>query len=169
MASQPPTTALEQAKVCALLNGRYHADREAWFDWCHRILMFGVILGGSSALLDIWPWAKAGAALSAVALSTLDLVFNLSDRARNHSYLRKRYFAVAADLEGRRASASKAQADMMLLAADEEPPYYAVHALAENWAIQAVLGTAAKLPCKVGWFRKRLRHLIRFDQETFAC
>lgn len=168
MATHAPATPVEQAKVCALLNGRYHADREAWFDWCHRILMFGVIMGGSSALLDIWPWAKAGSALLAVALGTLDLVFSLSDRARDHSYLRKQYFAIAAELEKPRASSSKAQAAMMLLAADEEPPYFAAHALAENWAVQAVLGPSAPVPCKVGWFRKRLRHLMRFDQATFA-
>lgn len=169
MATQPPTSALEQAKVGAFLNGRYHADREAWFDWCHRILMFGVIVGGSSALLDVWPWLRVSASFSAVVFGTLDLVFNLSNRARTHSFLRKQYLAVAADLESPRASPANAQAEMMRLAAEEEPPYFAVHALAENWAIRAVLGPEASPPCKVGWLAKRLRHIRRYDQESFAC
>lgn len=111
MATHPTTSALEQAKVSALLNGRYHADREAWFDGWRRIFMFGIILSGSSALLDLVPWAKAGAALLAVAFGAADLVFSLSDRARKHAFLRKQYFTVAAQLELPRASAAKAQDD----------------------------------------------------------
>lgn len=104
----------------------------------------------------------------AVAFATLDLVFNLSDRARTHAFLRRQYFVIAAALERPRANAAKAQADMLKLAAEEEPPYLAAHALAENWATRAVLGPSVPLPCRVGWLRRRLRHFIRFDGQDFG-
>lgn len=130
MATQSPATALEQAQVCALLNGRYHGDRQAWYDGWHRFLMLGVILAGSGALLDILlPWARGLASFATVAFGTFDLVFSLSDRALKHGFLRKRYLEIAARLEQPRANPAQAQSEMMMLAAEEDPPYYAVHAL----------------------------------------
>lgn len=170
MAAKPPTTEIERAKVCALLNARYHADREAWYDGWHRILMSGVIIGGSGALLDIlWPWTRGLASFAVVIFGTIDLVFSLSDRARKHGFLRKRYLEVAADLERPRANARSAQAEMMLFSAEEDPPYYAVHALAENWATRAILGSDVELPCRIGWFRRLFRHVWRFDEGSFSC
>jgi hypothetical protein len=169
VATHTPATEIDQAKVAAYLNARYHADREAWLDSCHRWLMFAVILFGSSALLDMAPWARAGAAFLTVSMGAFDLVFSLSDRARSHSFLRKQYLAIAAKLELPKGSLAQASSEMLVLSGDEEPTYYAVHALAENWATRAVFGPGTQLPCEVSWFRGLLRHLFRFDRHTFSC
>jgi hypothetical protein len=107
------------------MNGRYHADREAFLDGCHRWAMFTIIVLGASAFSDLLAeWAKHTAALASAVLAAIDLVFDLSVRARNHASLRESYFHVAANLESDRISAAAAQGEMMILAAKEEPPYF---------------------------------------------
>lgn len=169
MAGNAPTSAVDQARVGALMNGRYHADREAFLDGCHRWAMFAIIILGASAFSDLMPdWAKHTAALTSAVLAAIDLVFDLSVRARNHAALREGYFQVAADLESSAKTASLAQADMMLLAAKEEPPYFAAHAIAENWATCAVLGPDVSAPCHVGGFKRVTRHLFRWAGTDFS-
>jgi len=56
----------------------------------------------------------------------------------------------------------------MELAAEEEPIFKAAHALAENWAIQAVYGTDKKMPCRVSWIRRQLRHWFLMTEHDFS-
>lgn len=160
---------IKAAKFCALLNGAYHADREAYLDGWHRVLMFAVILLGASAVVEAFPtWARLGASISTAAIGAADLVLNLSVRARTASFLRKGYFEIAADLEEGEISSTKAESAMLRLAADEEPPYKAAHALAENWATGAVYGSARPLPCQVGRWRRLTRNMLHHASHNFS-
>ncbi|HEX8126371.1 MAG TPA: hypothetical protein VF548_12385 [Allosphingosinicella sp.] len=168
MASNPPSLA-DQARTEAFANGRYHADREAHLDLVHRWIIFAVIVLGASALVEQFPpWVKAATAASTAALGAFDLLFMLVERARAHAVARERYFEIAADLCLPNSSVEKAQQAMLMLAGKEEPPYLAAHALAENWAKEAVLGAHAPPPLYVSPMRKMFRHWARQDGADFA-
>jgi hypothetical protein len=168
MAGNTPA-AVKSAKHCAFMNGKYQADREGFLDRSHRYLMFFVIVSGAVSVTTLLPapvvaWAGAGAAMA----GALDLLFDLSVRARVASYLRKGYFEVAAKLEEGIITPAQAQAQMLRFAAEEEPPYSAAHALAENWATGAVYGTKRELPCRVPLWRRVTRHVIRHGGNNFS-
>ncbi|HEY5722338.1 MAG TPA: hypothetical protein VIT45_08445 [Allosphingosinicella sp.] len=168
MAANTPS-AIKAAKFCAYLNGAYHADREAHLDGWHRFLMFSVIMLGTSALLEVLPdWARLSASLATAAIGAADLVLNLSVRARTASFLRKGYFDIAAALEEGSLDPPKADAAMLRLISDEEPPYRAAHALAENWATGAVYGDKRPLPCRVSGWRRFTRHFVRHASHNFS-
>ena len=158
----------DSARFGAFMNGAYHADREAFLDGVHRWLMFAVIVLGASALTDLLsPHSKMIATGLGALAGTFDLVFDLSTRARKHGYLRRDYFAQAAKMAEGSVSPADAQAAMLMLAAEEEPPYYAAMALAENWANGAVY-MDRPAPRRIGWWSKLTRHLLHRDGESFT-
>jgi hypothetical protein len=170
MAAVPSAKQIDAAKFDAYLNGAYQADREAYLDGWHRALMFGVIVLGASAVIDIMPaWARTIATMLTAVLAAADLVLDLSVRARTASFLRKGYFEVAAKLEERSISPQGAHAEMLRLAAEEEPPYKAAHAVAENWATTAVFGSSKPLPCRVGPWRRLTRNAVHYHGHDFSA
>lgn len=169
MAANSTAGPVKSAKFSALLNGQYQADREAHLDWWHRVLMFSVIMLGASAIIDVLPeWARVVASIATAFCAAADLLFDLSVRARNASFLRKGYFEIAADLESGAIGAQQAEAAMLRLSAEEEPPYRAAHALAENWATGAVFGAERPLPCKVRKWRRITRHYLHHAGHDFS-
>ena len=170
MATVPTAKQVSAAKFDAYLNGAYQADREAYVDRWHRALMFGVIVLGASAVIDIMPaWARTVATMLTAVLAAADLVLDLSVRARTASFLRKGYFEVAAKLEEQSITPRAAHAEMLRLAAEEEPPYKAAHAIAENWATMAVFGPSKALPCKVGPWWRLTRNLMHYHGHNFSA
>lgn len=170
MATDQAAGEIDAAKFHAFLNGAYQADREAYLDGWHRALMFGVIVLGASAVVDALPdLARTTAAIATAILGAADLVLDLSVRARTASFLRKSYFDIAADLEDGAITPQKAYASMLRLAAEEEPPYKAAHALAENWATGAIYGSEKPLPCQVSWWRRLTRHMMHQAGHSFSA
>src|SRR5258708_11303151 len=105
--SGPVAASLTALRCSCLMNARYHATREAFLDNVHRWFMFAVIALGAAALIDVFPRATApqGAiglkelfAASAAIIAALDLTFDLSNRARTHALMKRRYFELIADL-----------------------------------------------------------------------
>lgn len=169
MATDTASRAVAAAKVSALLNGQYQADREAYLDWWHRVFMFAVIVLGASAVFELLPsWARLSASLATAVTGAADLLFDLSVRARNAAVLRKGYFEIAAELEAGEMNAQQAETAMLKLSADEEPPYKAAHAIAENWATRAVFGTSAELPCNVTRWQRLTRNLLHYSGQDFS-
>ncbi len=148
------TAAINEAKFCALLNGKYHADREAFLDSWDRLITFGVLAAGATAFLDVFGvhFQKLGAA-SLALFALVQLVYGLPVKARKHAFLRERYFEISSRLANGDLKAAAANGSMLNLAGQEDPPYFAVHAIAENWATRAVYGDKKPLPCKIGLFR----------------
>lgn len=165
-----PSAEVKQSQHNALLNSRYHADREAFFDAWDRYITFGLLLTGGAAFLKIFGDAAqttGAAVLTIFALARI--VFEIGKKARLHSDLRRRYFEVSAQLEEGNTSPQEANAEMMRISGKEPPIYCAVHALAENWATTAIYSDEKKIPCRVGWFASVTRHWLRHESDGFSC
>ena len=164
-----PSAAVKASQVTALTNGKYHGDREGFLDFWDKAIALGIMASGATAFFDLFGVAnqKLGSAIFFL-FGLAQIVFSLSIRARKHAYLRERYFAIAAKLEKQALDPLSANAEMLELAGTEDPPYSAVHALAENWATRSILGDERSLPCRVGFFRRRLRNWLRQEDADFA-
>jgi hypothetical protein len=137
------TDEINALKSECLMNARYHATREAFLDNVHRWFMFGVVALGASAVIDLFSDLKGLFALGATLLGALDLTFDLSNRARAHSLMKRRYFELLADIEEARKSPIDARGCLHRYSADEEPAYHALIASSFNVAQEMVYGEDA--------------------------
>ncbi|HVC54418.1 MAG TPA: hypothetical protein VND95_00590 [Stellaceae bacterium] len=134
--------------ISCLTNAHYHSGREAFLDNVHRWFMFGVIALGAAALIDIFPasqrdWVKGLCTAGAAILGALDLTFDLSNRARSHSMMRRRYFELLADVREGKKTPGQARVDLERLSGDEEPPYRVLLLSSWNQAQRSVYGNKA--------------------------
>lgn len=170
MASNPPVDEVKRARFYAYLNGKYHSDRGAFYDWCDKLTNFGVLVTGAVAFSDVFGDAaqKLGAAtLGLFALA--QLVFSLSVKAREHFQFKREYFSIASRVEAGKLKPRQAFAEMTRVAGDEPPPFMALHAIAENWAKMAIYGDSEPPPCRVGWFAILTRHVWRHSSTDFSA
>jgi hypothetical protein len=147
------------------MNARYHAAREGFLDNVHRWFMFAVIALGAGALVDVGvkelSWAKDAFAACAAIIAALDLTFDLSNRARTHSMMKRRYFELLADFGENKRNAEETRACINRFGADEEPVYHALWIDAWNAAQEMVYGSAAyhyQIPRTHRWLRQLLRY-----------
>lgn len=122
---------LENITASCLMNAHYHSGREAFLDNVHRAFMFGVIAFGAAALVDILPdgdkvWVKSTFSAIAAILGALDLTFDLSNRARAHAMMKRRYFDLLAEVREKTKSTSYAKACLDRYSGDESPPYFSL-------------------------------------------
>ncbi len=139
---------LEGITVSCLTNAHYHAGREAFLNSVHRWFMLGVIALGAAALIDIFPtaqkeWLKGLCSAGAALIGALDLTFDLSNRARAHSMMRRRYFDLLADVREGKKTPDQARVDMERYSGDEEPPYQVLLLSSWNQAQRSVYGNKA--------------------------
>lgn len=168
MANNPSSAALKGARWQALTNGHYHAERASFLGWVDRLITFVVLVAGASAVASaLNPVAQALSTVSVTIFALFQLVFAIGAAERKHSSLREKYFGVAADIDAGKISADEASARMLVFAGEEGPIYCAAHALSETWAKQAVYGSSASDLCKVGWFRRSTRHVLRHSAHDF--
>lgn len=127
-----------------LRNAAYHADRLSFFEGCHRLVMFLSALSGTAAagaaLRQGSGWGVAFGLIVA-GLTTLDLVLNLTARARHHETMRQRTFALLADLEeapADGANVARCHAGLVRLYGEEGADMWAVSAMAWNTAFCAL-------------------------------
>ena len=151
--SVAPATELDARRISCLMNATYHAAREAYLDTVHRWFMFAVIALGAVALTDLFPKAfefwglhlapKEICAAAAAVIAALDLTFDLSNRARNHALMKRRYYELLADVHAGRKSPSDALVAIDEFASDEEPPYKVLLLACWNAAQKTVYGDKA--------------------------
>ena len=158
-------------RYMAILNAQYHARREAWLDTVHRWFMFLIILCGCVAIVDILPkdvlaHGKEWLTALAVVLAALDLTFDLSNRARAHGLMRRRYFELLADFTKGNLLATEAMARMDSFSADEEPLFRALYLTCYNSAQEAVFGDNAERYI-VPWYYGITKNWLRFGGVTF--
>jgi hypothetical protein len=104
-------------------------------------------------------------ALAAV-FGAIDLVFDLSNRACQHSLMKRRYFELLASVLIGAKTIKDATADVNRFSADEEPAFHALLALSWNAAQEMVFGDKAyryKLPI----FARTLKNLCRYEGSQF--
>ncbi|MGC1779068.1 MAG: hypothetical protein WBB34_14070 [Xanthobacteraceae bacterium] len=142
--------AVEGCTVSCLTNAQYHASREAWLDTIHRWIMFLVIALGGAALTDILPKLTGGDAklttdvliATGAVLAALDLTFDLSNRARMHAMMKRRYFELLADLRDKHKTPEHVRVCLERFSADEEPQFKVLFLTCWNAAQEAVYGDA---------------------------
>lgn len=162
MADSP---AAAEVTIDRLMNAHYHAGREAFLDNVHRWFMFGVIAFGAAALVDILPsdhrdWLKALFSALAAMIGALDLTFDLSNRARSHALMKRRYFDLMAEMREGVKEPTEAQAALERLSGDEEPPYRVLLLASWNLAQEAVFGPQAQV-FEIGWLDLLTKDLFR--------
>jgi hypothetical protein len=151
-------TPVEAATISCLTNAHYHSGREAFLDTTHRWFMFLVIALGAAALTDALPRLLNSAfgisidgsaikeicAASAAIIAALDLTFDLSNRARAHSMMKRRYFELLADLREEQKTPEQVRVCLERFSADEEPMYRVLYLACWNSAQMTVFGRTAK-------------------------
>lgn len=155
--------AIEACTVSCLTNAQYHACREAFLDTLHRWFMFFVIALGGAAITDILPQLTGADAklttdilvASGAILAALDLTFDLSNRARAHAMMRRRYFELLADLRDQHKTPQHVRVCIERFSADEEPQFRVLFLACWNAAQEAVYG------------EKRHRYEIGFFADFF--
>lgn len=151
-------------------SARYHAKRRAFFDGWQRWITFVIIFSSTfvfGSLVQDWAefWIERLAALVPAILGTLALVFDLSNKARDHEFLFRRFTLLHAEVTGAapqsEAELQRFEERMGEIYADEPPVYRVVNAEAYNEIIDAHgLPRSAKTP--IGW-HGLLKHYIRFE------
>jgi hypothetical protein len=166
--TETATSALKDGLRCDLLmNARYHSIREAFLDSVHRVLMFLIIVLGAAAVTDLFnaPWIKGLFAACAVIFAALDLTADLSNRARCHALMKRRYFELLADLTSGR-SPTEIEAQMHRCSADEEPAFHALMAVSWNAAQEMVYGEYAD-KYAVPALHRFLKNIRRYGQVNY--
>jgi hypothetical protein len=143
------TSAVDRISISCFTNAQYHAAREAFLDTVHRWFMFGVVALGAAALIDIFPeekksWLRALCSAGAALLAALDLTFDLSNRARMHSLMKRRYFELLADVREEKKTPDEARVCIERYSCDEEPQYRILYLLCWNNALSSVYGDKAE-------------------------
>ncbi|MFA6021352.1 MAG: hypothetical protein WC722_13895 [Rhodospirillales bacterium] len=165
-------SSLRELDFVCLLNTRYHEAREAFLDSTHRWLMFFVIVFGSGAVvaagleLGLPKWINAFLGASSAVFGALDLAFDLTNRARNHALMKRRYYELLADLKEGKKSKEEAESLLPRYYADEEPSYRALLMLAWNEAQEMIYGDEKRTyiipPRNRFW-----KHVFRYEGVSF--
>ncbi len=170
LAAAPLKDLEDEVKISCLMNAHYHAAREAFLDTVHRWFMFGVVVFGAAALVDILPpestWLKGVLSAGAASLGALDLTFDLSNRARAHAMMKRRYYEVLADLRERRKTVDEVRVCLDRFSADEEPAYRVLLLACWNAAQKSVYGDTAKA-LKISKVALAFKNLLR--RPTYSC
>lgn len=165
-------TESDRFKFEALKSAFYHEDREHYFARLHKVIMFVVAMSGTAALAAIassnaWIDPKWIAASTAAA-GIIDLVFDLSGKAREHATLRRRFLDVNADFEAGELDERRGFARLARLYAEEPPAYRVANFVAYNSAMRALGRDEADL-CLIPAHKYMVRHWLpmpSFDPST---
>jgi len=153
-------------------NARYHARRRAFLDGMHRAILFVVILSGTAAFatfrqkIGLFGIPPEWFAVIPVFLATADLVFDLSNKSRDHEFLYRKYSTLLVDAvkstedEVQKWAAIKVRYHEVLQ--DEPPNFHVLNAACFNEIVDTYgLNQAQKIriPRHVSW----LMHIFRFE------
>jgi hypothetical protein len=154
----------EEFVIECLRNARYHEDRERFFARIHRTAMFIVVVSGTAT----FAWVKAAHYLTALLTlaGLLDLVFDVSGKARLHASLRRRVYDILAQAEDPARSIEGLREQAVSVYADEPPCMHAANLIAFNGAMDS-LHRPRSLKYKIGWHHRLFRHVWPFASTEF--
>jgi hypothetical protein len=166
-ASEGPGELTERAAFQSrcLRNARYHEDRERFFAKWHKSTMFVVVAAGAASLV---PLEKTYWILPAIITlaGLVDLVFDVSGKARLHASLRRRIYDLLAQAENGASDICKLHEEAIGVYADEPPCMHAVNALAYNGAM-AAFDRPPKFYLKLSWHQRFFRNFWAFAETEF--
>lgn len=158
-------TDIQSFEIKCLASALYHEDRERFFAWTHRAAMFLVVASGTAALSPLKETYPVGIPAFITLIGLLDLVFDLSGKARLHATLRKQIYAILADVG--HDDLKDLERRLTLVYAEEPPCMHAVNALAYNQAMRSY-GRPDEFQLVIGWRETMLRHLWPFTPASFV-
>jgi hypothetical protein len=150
---------------------RYHQRRRAFLESAHRVIIFSVIIVGSTAALTLFSsekWLGVAAAL----IAAFDLVYAPGDSARDHLILHQRFASMMAEIircqspDAVRIAEWKAQ--RILIEADEPAIFWALDKDCYNEVCYALGKATAATLYKLSWRERTFMNLFRFEQVTPA-
>jgi hypothetical protein len=145
---------------------RYHQRRRAFFDRCHRLVMFAVILCGSAAFVGIVP--AAWTAVLGAMLAALDLTLGFSMKARDHQILYQRfaelYRKIQRSPEPKPEEIAFWQDEMLVIETDEPPIMVALEVDCHNETARAWNARDSKVPVLSAWQRLTM-HLLSHEKS----
>jgi hypothetical protein len=159
-----PLDPLVALQIECVRNARYHEDRELFFSRLHKVTMLIAVLGGAASFAFVSQF-KIFAALVTIA-GVVDLVFDVSGKARSHAALRRRVYDVLAQTEDPTRTLASLKEQAVRIYADEPPTMHAVSALAYNAAMQA-FDRPEKYQFPISTWHRALRHWWPFTAEDF--
>ena len=159
-------------------SARYHTHRRTFFDWCHRWMMVAVLVSGSSAVAVLS--GAFGSEVSSGVVSivimlipttvgAVSVVWNLTDRARDHELLARRFYQIAKTINVEEADPGQVNKwRMEILGASQEEPavFYALHAECYNAATRS-LGYGEDKLRQISRWRYHLRNWVPFSAGDF--
>ena len=143
---------------------RYHQRRRGFYDFFHKTFMFLIVVAGSAAFSGL---SGMFAAVAAV-LASIDLVWGLSHRARDHEVLFRRFSDLAIRIrteEQTEASYRVWMGERVSIEKDEPPIYWALEADCDN-EVRRARSKDAEL-VKIGWWCRKTMYFIRHAERTF--
>jgi hypothetical protein len=146
--------------VECLRDTRYHEDRERYFARWHKFAMFVVVVSGTATFAN-WaslPWIGAVVTLAGL----LDLVFDVSGKARLHASLRRRVYDIMAQMEDPSRPLQPLREQLVRVYADEPPAMHAANMVAFNGAMEFLHRP------REYQYKLKLRHRIFRNLWSFA-
>jgi hypothetical protein len=137
---------LDDLRFHTLRASRYHDARQRFLDFWRKVLDGLVIVLGAGTVTSMigddpnaLPTVLVG--LATTVIGVVQLVTGLGERAQEHSWLKKRYFEVLADIEETLAKGSPTTADLARISkarsaiwGDQPPTYHVLDCIAYNAA-----------------------------------
>jgi hypothetical protein len=154
----------ESFLIECLRNSRYHEDRERYFARWHKIAMFVVVISGTATFAN-WaslPWI--GGVVTVAGL--LDLVFDVSGKARLHASLRRRIYDIMAQMEDSSRPLETLREQAVRVYADEPPAMHAANYVAFNGAME-FLNRPREFQYKLKWYHRAFRNVCAFASTDF--
>ena len=159
-------------------SSRYHTHRRTFFDWCHRWMMVAVLVSGSGAVAILSGAFGSEIKDSVVSIiimlipatvGAISVVWNLTDKARDHEILARRFYQIAKSINVEKATPEQTEYwRIEILSASQEEPavFYALHAECYNAATRA-LGYGDDWLRNIPRWRYYLRNWVRFSAADF--
>jgi hypothetical protein len=151
-------------RISLVRNAHYHEDRERFFARVHRVAMFIVVASGTASFAFVSATPYLAGIITLTGL--VDLVFDVSGKARLHASLRRRIYDVLAQAEDESRTVAQLKEQAVRIYADEPPCMHAVNALAYNAAMLAYGRPQDRLFKMEPWHRF-LRHWFSFASVKF--
>jgi hypothetical protein len=155
----------EAFQITCLRNTHYHEDRERFFARWHKITMFVVVLGGAATFAPLEHKYWIAASIVTIA-GLIDLVFDVSGKARLHASLRRRIYDILSESQDDRSDLTKLHRRAIDVYADEPPCMHAVNAIAHN-AAMAAFERPLKLQFKITLLQRLLRNMWPYPSVVF--
>lgn len=156
----------------ATRNAIYHTARRLFLDKWNRRLNLVVILAGAGVMSQIGKGFGVGDVafgFIATLAGSLQLVFDLGVKARDHEFLQRRYYELLAEVTERigpePSDVAKWKAQLQRLAAEEPPPMRALDAIAYNAACDSLGKDHGRV--RVTFWQSLWRHLYPFNGTSF--